>query len=133
MSIQKNLITSLVALGLSSITIASFAASDLVIDNQTAKDSTSVINGVSCSNIFDGGVTKAHSKNVVKSSILKFACIINPSNCTAAVYMTANCTGPLIATITFDVNNGIKNISPGPGYPGYIIQGSGFNISVRNS
>jgi len=84
-------------------------AADLTISNQTQHDSTCVINDGACSTILgESGVTHPHQTNVISSNKIKFACLLNRSNCKADVYMTANCTGPKIATVIFDTNSGIK-------------------------
>src|SRR5689334_9628112 len=76
------------------------AKADLTIDNQTFFPSTCKINNqkgnAQCSNTIPiYGVTQAHTKNVIPQGILWGACLTNLHDCTAEVYMTDNCTGPV--------------------------------------
>jgi hypothetical protein len=108
-----------------------FAAGDLTIVNNTKNFSTSVINNGPCSTILgDIGVTKPNSTNTVPSSKVKFACSIHPSSCSADVYMTNNCTGSKIATVTFDVDKGIKSVKMDT--PAYLITGVGFIVTLNS-
>lgn len=84
-------------------------AAPLTIDNQTDHDSTSVINKGSCSASVPGGVTRAHTKNVVPETLLRALC--GMKDCTADIYMQDNCRGPIIATAVFNVKVGLKSIS----------------------
>jgi hypothetical protein len=102
-------------------------AGALTIVNNTDQDSTSVINSGACSDILgDSGVTRAHTTNVVPENLVAKACIFNKVNCKAEIHMTSDCTGPVIATVVFDVKQGIKNIQPSPTPEGYVVSGSGF-------
>lgn len=103
-------------------------ASALTIVNNTDHDSTTVTNDRICSATLPGGggVTKAHSTNVVSEGKIKIACFHNKENCKAAVYMTNNCTGSSIATVIFDINKGIKSITMHE--PGYEIHAAGFTV-----
>lgn len=92
-----------------SIPMISFA--DLTITNNTNLDSTSIINRGLCSaTLPTGGVTKAHTTNVISSFNLGLACVRDQRNCKADVYMTNNCTGPIIATVILDTKTGIKSV-----------------------
>lgn len=105
-----------------------FAASDLTIVNNTNNDSTSIINNGICSNTLSGGVTKAHSTNVVKKTVIGLACLGHASNCKADVYMTNNCSGNKVASVVFDTGSGIKSITMNSN--NFHISGSGFRIQL---
>ncbi|OGT54084.1 MAG: hypothetical protein A3F43_05645 [Gammaproteobacteria bacterium RIFCSPHIGHO2_12_FULL_42_10] len=108
-------------------------AGDLTIINNTGHDSTSVINNGPCSaNILgDVGITHAHTTNVVPETTVIKACIFNKSNCTAAVHMTNNCSGPVVATVVLDVKKGIKEIRSSSTSEGYVMSGSNFTATLE--
>ena len=106
-------------------------ANDLTIINRTNHDSTSIINNGPCSVIFDNGITRAHSTNIVPEKIILKACIFNKTNCKAAVFMNDHCAGDAVATVVFDVKSGIKNIDPSPSPQGYVITGNGFTAFLN--
>lgn len=106
------------------------AASGLTIDNQTDFDSTSVLNNGACSTILGAeGVTNAHTKKTVSASKIRLACLGNWSNCKAVVYMSNNCTGPVAATVYFDINTGIKSVQSQSDK--FEISGSGFTSTLK--
>ncbi len=129
---KKKIATSLILAGLSMVSFSA-QANDLLISNNTDLPSTSVINHGLCSTILkDAGVVKPHEQNhIVPSDKVKWACTIFPSNCQADVYLTNNCQGPLIASVTFDVNSGIKGIVVHAA--NYKVIGSGFNITLNQA
>lgn len=94
------------------------AAGNLIITNNTDEPSTTVTNG-KCSTqwLGEGGITKPHEKRELKETQLRVACGKDHlDNCVADVYMTNNCTGPVIATVTLDTKkDGIKNVVVIPG------------------
>lgn len=106
MSVKKIILTSLVAMSMSSISMMAYAK--LSIMNNTDKDSTSILNDGMCSSMLPGGVTKAHSPNEVDDKIIAMGCLMHETNCKADVYMTNNCTGNKVATVFFDTKKGIK-------------------------
>lgn len=86
-------------------------AQALTIVNNSNSPSTSIINnGICSSQLGSDGVTQPHTTHVVNDKIIALACFANPSNCKADVYMTNNCSGPLVATAVFDTKNGMKSI-----------------------
>lgn len=115
------------------LTILPFAAvaGDLVINNHTDFDSTSVINNGACSTILgEIGISRAHTdSNVVPDKKIRFACFANKHNCHADVYMTDNCTGEKVATVLFDVDTGIKSIQMSS--TKFAITGSGFTTTME--
>lgn len=102
------------------------AKADLTIDNQTFFPSTCKINNqkgnAQCSNTIPVyGVTQAKSKNIIPQGIIWGACLANLHACTAEVYMTNDCSGPIIATAVFDINTGIRSITNNYGPEGFVI------------
>lgn len=111
MHYRKSILASALTIGLSLISMQSYAAQSLTIVNNTNQDSTSKINGGLCSTVFGSdGVTKAHSTHVVSDKLVALACMGNSSNCKAEIYMTNNCSGPVVGTAIFDTNTGIKSM-----------------------
>ena len=116
----------MIAIGMGAAGIAA-AKSDLTIINNTNYDSTSIINNGACSTILgDSGITRAHSTNVVSAMKIAMACFTNPANCKADVYMTANCSGPVVATVIFDTKTGIKSKTVYD--QSFVLTGGGFHI-----
>jgi hypothetical protein len=127
MSVKKKLMTGMLMLGAS---LPLMANAGLTITNNTDFDSTSIINNAPiCSSSMTGGVTPAHSVNNVPDKTVWWACITNTTNCTADVYLTNNCTGPKIATVTFDVKTGIKSVVMHTS--DHQITGAGFDIVLN--
>jgi hypothetical protein len=130
MTMKKKVLTSLVIVSVSMPLLA--MAADLTIINNTNQDSTSIINGGPCSNILGAsGVTRAHTTTVVPEYVIKRACIFNKSNCQADVHMTDNCSGPTIAKVVFDVNSGIKSVTPVNTSLGYSVSGNSYAASIN--
>ncbi|RDI46058.1 hypothetical protein [Aquicella lusitana] len=135
MLVKKTILKGLLAIG---IGIPAFAqAADLVITNNTNQDSTVIANKGACSYpaLGEVGITRAHKSNTVPESKLKLACMANKSDCKADVYMTSNCSGPIIATASFEVVT--KDGKPGQGLKSiqikdsaYAVTGGGFNITI---
>ncbi len=106
------------------------SASDLTLVNNTNRDSTSVINNGVCSTILgSAGVTKAHTTNVVPESKINMACILNRTNCKADVYMTNNCSGKVVATVTMDTKSGVKAVAMKDNT--YKIMAQGFRVEME--
>lgn len=100
---------------LSSFISAPLFAADLTIHNDTDAWSTSVTNKGSCSTILDKmgykGETAPRTTNKIPAAAIFVACNIHIHDCAADVYMTNNCTGPIIATAVFDTSKGIQSIT----------------------
>lgn len=89
------------------------ADATMTITNNTDFDSSSIINGGSCSDkLGQSGITRAHSTNKVPDKLVKLSCLRSPHNCTAVVYMSAHCTGPAVFTVVLDVDKGIQSATP---------------------
>ena len=122
---------SLICFIILSVSIPAVSAASLTIINNTNHDSTSILNNGACSDILGpSGISHAHNTNVVPEAILNKGCIFNKANCKAEVHMTNNCSGPAIATVTFDVKTGIKSVVPGNTSEGYAVSGNGFTASL---
>ncbi len=80
--------------------------------NHTHFDSTSVMNNGVCSTILgDSGITPAGQEKDISDFLVKKACITNQLHCKADVYLTRNCSGPKVATVTLNVNTGIESVT----------------------
>lgn len=108
-------------------------AGDLIANNRTNFDSTTVTNGAVCSTILgETGISRAHTEgNVIPDRKVRLACGLRKHDCVAAVKMTANCTGRTIATVVFDVDKGIVSITPAAGETQFKVSGSGFVSTVE--
>lgn len=130
MKITKIIIAGVLGMGMS---FSAFAGSDLHIFNNTKYDSTSKINDGMCSKdipeSLGGGVTKAGEKKTVPSKAIGFACFGHSSDCKADVYMTADCSGPIVSTVMFDTSKGIKSITPKS--TEFTVTGSGFDVQLN--
>jgi hypothetical protein len=106
------------------------ARADLTIVNNTDQDSTSIVNGGACSTILgEIGITRAHSSNTLDYIIMRIACGMHPNDCVADVYMTDNCSGPKVATVTMDINKGISTIQETGAYS--LTQDSPFKLEIN--
>ncbi|MDR3478738.1 MAG: hypothetical protein P4M14_12005 [Gammaproteobacteria bacterium] len=116
------------------------AHADLTIVNNTAENSTSIINDGICSAapVFgEFGVTKAKSTNQVPQKTLNIACFFHPTNCKADIYMNPppapgqgdSCNGSPIATVVMNMNSGITSIKMSAGSP-YKISANGFYLTI---
>ncbi len=137
MVVKKKMLVGLFALGMtvaSSLTYAEVATPvgpPLTIVNNTSQDSTTKTNSIRlCSSVVLGaaGVTHHNSTNVVSGENVKRACYFYPADCIASIYMTSDCTGSIIAKVTFDTLKGIKTIAVSD--PAYSLSGSGFSITI---
>lgn len=107
---MKNLlITSCLVMGLSTPLAALATQSDLTISNNTKQYSTCVINNGPCSSVLGAeGVTSPGEQNhKVSAATINFACSFK-KDCVADVYMSKNCTGDKVATLSFNVDSGIS-------------------------
>jgi hypothetical protein len=104
-------------------------AAEVTIHNNTDQPSTSIINNGICSSYLPGGigVTQPHSVNTIPSVTVYSACWADRDNCKADIYMTSDCSGPLIGKVTLSVSEGVKDIVV---YGDYSISGNGFDITV---
>jgi hypothetical protein len=97
---------------ISSLILSTTAHADLTIVNNTDFDSTCVVNDGMCSNeLGDSGITHAHTSNLIEQIQLYIACGISTSNCKADVYMTPDCSGPVVGTVILDLNDGISQVT----------------------
>lgn len=123
----KKIISAVVATTL--IALPLLAQADLVIVNKTNHDSTSIINGGGCSAdlLPDGkGITPAGQTNTIPSFGVSVACL-GTFPCTGDVYMTNDCSGPVVATVTITEDNTVSDIQPGKDAQGYSVTGLNTN------
>ena len=116
------------------------AHADLTIVNNTAEDSTSVLNGGICSvSLGDVGTTKAKMRNVVPQQTLSIACFFHPNDCRADIFMNPpppagqkpTCNGFPIATVVFSTTTGVTEIQL-KAHPSkhYKVSAKGFYIQI---
>ena len=127
------LFSSLLFVSFYSSSIITFA-SDIQIYNDTNFFATSRINGGKCSNeppLGNDGVTQPCQKpHIVSEKLLNLVCWKNKTPCTADVYLTNNCTGPVIATVLVNLKENTLNI---PWHDDrYVITHDGFKINFSD-
>lgn len=125
-------IKSLALLGAIVLSTASFAAyakaQDMTINNNTNNVATASAGISPCSgSIGDRGIIKPHNNVVIPSWAIGMYCT---SDCKAQVYMSKNCSGKSIATVTANVREGVKKIE-NHSVDGYQVAGSGFNMTIE--
>jgi hypothetical protein len=128
------MLSSVFAVGMVSLSPLALAVQPLTLHNNTDFPSTTVANNGPCSNILADGVTPAHTSpegHQVSVKSIKAACILNPRNCNARVYLSGNCSGPVIANVTFDIDSGIKGDPITEAGVGYCLKKNGpFEITM---
>jgi len=133
MLVKKSIITSLLAISVTSLPVLA-QAGDLDVSNNTDEYSTTyILNpiGKVCSStaLGDDGITKPRQQNhIISEGKLNLACFADKTNCVAEVYMTNDCSGDKVATVTFDTSTGVKSISMSSNK--YVISGSGFKLQM---
>jgi len=129
MSFKSKLISVLAAISAGCLPLAA-QASALTVVNNTDHDSTTVTNGFMCSSKLPGGngITRAHTTNVISENTINIACLRNKENCKADVYMSNNCSGPIVATVIFSTKSGIKDVAMKSNT--YHITAQGFYIQM---
>lgn len=130
MSIKKKLL--IVVVSMIALPFQAFAG-DLIANNRTDYDSTTVTNGAVCSTILgEAGIARAHTEgNRIPERKVKLACGLHKHDCVASVKMTANCSGRTVATVVFDTDKGIISITPTAGETQFKVTGSGFVSTVE--
>jgi hypothetical protein len=125
-SLKRTILSS--ALGLLAMPALALA-NNLVIHNNTDFPSTTVINDGVCSNFLPGGVgiTQPHSTNTVPSVTVHSACWADRENCRATIYITNDCTGPVIAKVVLSTKSGVKSIEM---LGSYSIIANGFEVTL---
>ena len=145
MSVKKTIIMGLVAMGVG-VPMLAQAAMDLYITNNTKNDSTIIANTGACSTLLgEAGITRSGEQNhQVPENKVGLACsasILKKTDCKADVYMTSNCTGPVVATVYFDiqkdksgkyVGSGLRPVKPEDiKDKSYTVIGSGLNVIIN--
>ena len=127
MNYKQLLTNSMVVIGLSCFSSLAFAKppAALIIYNNTNEASTCRTH-MGCSTDLMGaeGVTPAHSLKEFSDAKIRIACKDRLENCVAEVYMTNNCTGPVVASATFALKSGLK---------GDVVQVPGTNYVVNGT
>lgn len=96
------------------LSLPGIASAGLWTDNKTSNDSTVKITSgkfFPCAGIVKGVYTPAHHKQEVSWDLVKGLCLSSGGTCTADIYMTRDCTGPVVGKATLDtVSLSIKSI-----------------------
>jgi hypothetical protein len=119
----------LALLGALAFSAAPFAAqADITIHNNTNAPATASVSISPCSNAAgDRGVIKPHSSITIPDFLVGLYCT---SDCKAQVFMSRNCSGKSIATVTGNVRQGVKNID-NHSVKGFRLAGSGKDITIE--
>lgn len=119
------------AIALSTVSYAAYATGkDMTINNNSDAVATASAGVSPCSgSIGDRGIIKPHSNVVIPSWAVGMYCT---SDCKAQVYISKNCSGKSIATVTANVRDGVKKIE-NHDVDGYQVVGSGFNMSIEGA
>lgn len=97
------------ALAILACSLSFTAHAKLVVTNKTQFDSTTKT--FLCSTALgEAGVTHPGQTNTLTDAQVKSACLFSQQNCVADVFLTNNCSGPSIATVTMDIKSGIKSV-----------------------
>ena len=93
------------------LTSAVAANASVTIDNRTTKPSTTIVNGGGCSkSIPFYGVTEPGAVNTIPDYLMNLSCRMNKEACSAVIYMSRDCSGNPVATLTLNtVTNTIKS------------------------
>jgi len=120
-------------IGSSLLLMPIMATAGLTITNNTAQNSTTIINSTCSTSIGTQGVTHPHSTNEVPDMAIRMVCYTTPNHCVADVRMTADCSGESMATIVYDINSGVKaaTLSAAGVRAGYQINGGGYAIQFN--
>lgn len=107
----KNGILYLAAIAISALSFAAFA-DNLEIWDDTDYDSTFKISQGDCSATLLGkdGMTKGKGWSSVDLGAVTSLCDKNQDKCTVDLYMTDDCSGPIVATVTMDMSKGITSV-----------------------
>lgn len=133
----KKIAANLAVIAISGMSLSSYAT-PLSITNYMPFDSTTKVHNIlnKCSNdlLGQGGITRAMKdgvpgRNTVSEANLRAACVFSPNECVADVYATPNCSGEIIATMTFSVTKGVQNIAMRA--PHFEITANGFDVTLK--
>lgn len=111
------------------MSMSSMAAhADLFIANNTDASATAYAGTSPCSNAAgDRGIIKPHGSVQIPDFLVGMYCT---NNCKAQVFMSKNCSGKSIATVTANKKQGVIDIE-NHGIEGYQVVGSGKSISIE--
>lgn len=115
MNYKQLLINSMVVIGLSCFTSLAFAKELKIINNTSEASTCKTAKGCSTDLLGVVGITPAHDSRTYSAAKIRIACKDHLDNCVADVYMTNNCTGPVIASAAFGLDAGLISITPKAG------------------
>jgi hypothetical protein len=128
LTMQKKYLTMLGVIALSCTPFTAFA--DVTIQNNTNSPATAIAGLSPCSNAAgEKGVIKPHGKVTIPDFLVGMYCT---NDCKAHVYMSKNCSGKSIATVTANKREGVKLIENEDKTPGgYHLEGGGSTITIE--
>ncbi|RDI46057.1 hypothetical protein [Aquicella lusitana] len=122
MKIKKPLFLLAAAAGI----LPAIAHADISVANNTNSYATAHV-GFICSSIVNDGVIKPHSSLNISQSIIDLYCV---GSCKTDIYMSKNCSGKSVATVSVDQHKGVTGIS-NHNVNGYYVAGGGYSASVN--
>ena len=110
MKIKNWIVFSLIAMSMAPL--STFAADNLVIWNDTNSDATFKINQGDCSASILGkdGLVKSQNWSSVDIGAVTSLCGESATSCVVDIYMTGDCSGPIVGTATMDTTKGISAV-----------------------
>lgn len=106
------------------------AQANIDIINHTGLYGTGKVKNGACSaTLGDRGIIKPHGNLTLNAAEIIYLCGFK--TCEAFLFVTNNCTGDKIATVTMDAYSGVKNVvnhKPGE----YLITGGGSSLSIES-
>jgi len=119
----------LALLGAIAITAAPLAAqADITIYNNTNSPATAYVNNSPCSNAAGSkGIIMPHQSISVPDWAANLFC---SHECTANVFMTKNCSGKSVASVTGNTRDGVKKVD-NHHVNGYRVVGNGKSVTIE--
>lgn len=115
MDYKQLLTNSMVVIGLGCFTSVAFAKELKIINNTNEASTCRTAKGCSTDLLGMVGITPAHDNRTYSDAKIRIACKDQLENCVADVYMTNNCTGPVVASAAFALHSGLISITPKAG------------------
>lgn len=102
------------------------AKADISVRNNTNGYGTAKTSMSPCSSSVEAGVIKPKSALDIPQYVLDLYC---PFGCDVFLYMTKNCSGNKIATVTIDNQKGVVRVN-NHNVQGYVVSGGGNVVNV---
>lgn len=102
--------------------LLSYAHISLTVSNNTEKPATAYIGTKFCSGDYGAmGIIEKHTKKAIPQFVIDTYC---GKACDVKIYMTTDCSGEKVATLSVDKQKGIVNII-NHDVDGYVVSGGG--------